>query len=201
MLLAERGLKPEFKPLLDYNFTNPQDNLMLIGDPALDFLFGKHNHEIFDLGAAWFEMTKLPFVFAVWALRRGIENKELRRQLREAKDACNACLDSRDFEDLDLVTCGGSSSKRAANSPTLPEGPEGEGGRTQPSFRRLRKLACVAKQPAAGWGIRGEHNRSISSAEPHLVSLRETTLPSGQGLRTAAGPAESEEMPDDNQEI
>ena len=43
-------------------------------------------HEIFDLGAAWFELTKLPFVYAVWALRRGIVNKELRRQLREAKD-------------------------------------------------------------------------------------------------------------------
>jgi chorismate dehydratase len=86
VLLAERGLKPEFKPLPDYNFTNPPDNLMLIGDPALDFVFGSHEHEIFDLGAAWFEMAKLPFVFAVWALRRGIENKELRRQLHEAKD-------------------------------------------------------------------------------------------------------------------
>ena len=31
-------------------------------------------------------MTELPFVFAVWALRRGVENRELRRQLHEAKD-------------------------------------------------------------------------------------------------------------------
>ena len=86
VLLAERGLNPEFKPLADYNFAAAPDNLMLIGDPALDFLFGPHDHEIFDLGAAWFEMTALPFVYAVWALRRGIENRELRRQLREAKD-------------------------------------------------------------------------------------------------------------------
>ena len=86
VLLAERGLKPEFKPLQDYNFTSPPDNLMLIGDPALDFLFGQHDHEIFDLGAGWFEMTGLPFVFAVWALKRGVENKALRRQLREARD-------------------------------------------------------------------------------------------------------------------
>ena len=86
VLLAERGLNPEFKPLADYNFAAAPDNLLLIGDPALDFLFGAHDHEIFDLGAAWFEMTALPFVYAVWALRRGIENSELRRQLREAKD-------------------------------------------------------------------------------------------------------------------
>ena len=31
-------------------------------------------------------MTSLPFVYAVWALRRGIENLELRRELREAKN-------------------------------------------------------------------------------------------------------------------
>jgi chorismate dehydratase len=86
VLLAERGLKPEFKPLPDYNFAAPPDNLMLIGDPALDFLFGSHEHDIWDLGAAWYEMTKLPFVFAVWALRRGIENAQLRRRLQEARD-------------------------------------------------------------------------------------------------------------------
>jgi chorismate dehydratase len=86
VLLAELGSKPEFKPLPDYNFTAPPDNLMLIGDPALDFLFGPHEHEIWDLGAAWYEMTGLPFVFAVWALRRGVENTALRRHLREARD-------------------------------------------------------------------------------------------------------------------
>ena len=86
VLLAERGLNPEFKPLPDYNFAAPPDNLMLIGDPALDYLFGSHEHEIWDLGAAWHEMTKLPFVFALWALRRGIENAPLRRQLHEARE-------------------------------------------------------------------------------------------------------------------
>jgi chorismate dehydratase len=86
VLLAERGLNPEFKPLPDYNFVTPPDNLMLIGDAALDFLFGQHEHRIYDLGAAWFEMTGLPFVYAVWALRRGVHNPDLRRQLRDAKD-------------------------------------------------------------------------------------------------------------------
>ena len=85
VLLAERGLKPEFKPLENYGIAWEKDFVLLIGDPAIDFQRAKHPHEIFDLGAAWMEMTRLPFVYAVWALRRGIENKELRRELKEAK--------------------------------------------------------------------------------------------------------------------
>ena len=86
VLLAERGLKPEFNPLESYTVAKEKDFVLLIGDAALDFALAPHEHEIFDLGTAWFELTALPFVYAVWALRRGIENKELRRQLREAKD-------------------------------------------------------------------------------------------------------------------
>lgn len=86
VLLAERGLKPELKPLENYAVAKEKDFVLLIGDPALDFLLAPHTHGIFDLGAAWFELTQLPFVYAVWALRRGMENKELRRQLIEAKD-------------------------------------------------------------------------------------------------------------------
>jgi chorismate dehydratase len=85
VLLAERGLKPEFKPLASYDFKSLPDYALLIGDPALDFLMGPHEHEILDLGAAWLELTSLPFVYAVWALRRGVENAALRRQLTEAR--------------------------------------------------------------------------------------------------------------------
>ncbi len=84
-LLAERGLKPEFKPLPDPQTAAEHDAVLLIGDPAIDFQRAPHKHEIFDLGTAWYELTHLPFVFAVWALRRGVENKELRRELLEAK--------------------------------------------------------------------------------------------------------------------
>ena len=94
VLLAERGLKPEFKPLPSYQSSRVPDFALLIGDPALDFLLGPHEHEIWDLGAAWFEMTQLPFVYAAWALRRGIENQRLRRLLREAKDFGMETLDS-----------------------------------------------------------------------------------------------------------
>jgi chorismate dehydratase len=94
VLLAERGLKPEFKPLPDYQSATSLDYVLLIGDAGLDFLRAPHGHEIMDLGAAWLELTKLPFVYAVWALRRGVENKQLRRQLREARDFGLDTLDS-----------------------------------------------------------------------------------------------------------
>jgi chorismate dehydratase len=86
VLMAERGLKADLVPLPDYETAPNCDAVLLIGDPALDFVRAHYEHQIWDLGAAWFDLTKLPFVYAVWALRRGIENKQLRRHLREAKE-------------------------------------------------------------------------------------------------------------------
>jgi len=86
VLLAERGLAPEFKPLASYERASLPDYVLLIGDTALDIVRAPGDFTILDLGAAWYELTQLPFVYAVWALRRGIENAALRRQLREARD-------------------------------------------------------------------------------------------------------------------
>jgi chorismate dehydratase len=85
VLLAERGLQPAFRALPDYASAAQCDGVLLIGDPALDFALAPHEHEIWDLGAAWYELTNLPFVYAVWALRREADTAEIRRQLREAK--------------------------------------------------------------------------------------------------------------------
>lgn len=85
VLLADRGLRPEFKPLPALDLARLPDFALLIGDPALDYLLGQPEHEIWDLGAAWYELTGLPFVYAVWALRRGLDHAALRRQLREAR--------------------------------------------------------------------------------------------------------------------
>src|SRR5213082_897650 len=57
VLLAEQGLRPEFKPLPSYDITAMPDFALLIGDPALDFLHATRPHEIWDLGAAWYELT------------------------------------------------------------------------------------------------------------------------------------------------
>jgi chorismate dehydratase len=86
VLLAERGLRPQFTPLAGYDFAALPDYALLIGDPALEFSRVPREHELWDLGTAWYELTALPFVYAVWALRRGVENANLRRQLREARD-------------------------------------------------------------------------------------------------------------------
>ena len=106
VLLAERGLRPEFKPLPGYEAASMPDYAMLIGDPALDFLRAPRQHEIWDLGAAWYEITGLPFVYAVWALRRGVENDRLRRLLREAKsfglDTLDSIISSRSEYDYDF---------------------------------------------------------------------------------------------------
>jgi chorismate dehydratase len=106
VLLAERGIKPEFKPLSSYDFAALPDFTLLIGDPAIDFSRSSPTHEIWDLGAAWYELTKLPFVYAVWALKRGIDNFVLRRQLHEAHgfglDTLDYIISSRTEYDRDF---------------------------------------------------------------------------------------------------
>ncbi|HAV60803.1 MAG TPA: hypothetical protein DCY13_00365 [Verrucomicrobiales bacterium] len=86
VLLAERGLHPEFQPLEYYHDAEHRDYVLLIGNPAIDFRRSDPAHQFWDLGQAWLELTGLPFVFAVWALRQGRVDDGTRRLLREAKD-------------------------------------------------------------------------------------------------------------------
>src|SRR5215207_4451146 len=79
VLLAERGLRPEMRPLLNYDDAGFHDAVLLIGDPALKFVLAPHDHQIWDLGTAWMEFTNLPFVYAVWALRRVADTQDIRR--------------------------------------------------------------------------------------------------------------------------
>jgi chorismate dehydratase len=93
VLLAENGLKPELRPLPDYPAAPALENVLLIGDRALEFARSAPPHELWDLGTAWFDLTGLPFVYAVWALRR-VPNEALRRRLREARNFGMDTLDS-----------------------------------------------------------------------------------------------------------
>jgi chorismate dehydratase len=86
VLLAERGLAPTFEPLADYSQAAALENVLLIGNRGIDFLRAPHDHTIWDLGAAWHELTGLPFVYAVWALRRGHHDEALRAKLHAAKE-------------------------------------------------------------------------------------------------------------------
>ncbi len=85
VLLGEQGIRPEFKSLASYDYASLPDYALLIGDRALDLYREPREHQIFDLGAAWYDLTQLPFVYAVWALRRDADNTALRAQLREAR--------------------------------------------------------------------------------------------------------------------
>lgn len=107
VLLAERGIHPTFLPLPSYEVEQLPDTALVIGDPAIDILRAPHrSHAIWDLGAAWYELTSLPFVYAIWALRRGIPNAALRRQLQEARDfgldTLDSIIHSRSEYDLDF---------------------------------------------------------------------------------------------------
>jgi len=94
ILLAERhGVTPLIEPLpigagLD---DTAADAVLLIGDRAI----GSHRGSfqlVWDLGDEWCRWTGLPFVFAVWAARAGVDSRGVERLLVEARDSGRANL-------------------------------------------------------------------------------------------------------------
>ncbi|KAE8233762.1 hypothetical protein CF326_g1199 [Tilletia indica] len=75
LYLTEKiGVKPQWtscEPNLESGMADA-DACVLIGDVALSAMFEapKHGLTTYDLGEAWKSWTGLPFVFAVWAVRR-----------------------------------------------------------------------------------------------------------------------------------
>lgn len=63
----------------------PHDLVMLIGDPGLEADAGER--EIWDLGTEWVRWTGLPFVFALWVLRPGVDHAEVLPALHDARKA------------------------------------------------------------------------------------------------------------------
>ena len=78
MILKERyGLEPAFRPAhadLDAMLATA-DAALIIGDPALTV--PRERYVVLDLAGEWLEMTGLPFVFAVWAVREEVATAEL----------------------------------------------------------------------------------------------------------------------------
>jgi chorismate dehydratase len=60
------------------------DAVLLIGDRAMRACLPGFPHA-FDLGQEWFDWTGLPFVYAVWAVREGIDLGGVEEALRQAK--------------------------------------------------------------------------------------------------------------------
>ena len=92
ILLAARGIRPRFLPLATYDSASMPMNMVLIGNPAIEFRRSLNSHHIWDLGAAWKEWTGLPFVYAVWALARHGDTVPLRQKLLDAAVAGMASL-------------------------------------------------------------------------------------------------------------
>jgi chorismate dehydratase len=60
------------------------DAVLLIGDRAMRACLPGFDHA-FDLGAEWHEWTGLPFVYAFWAVRAGVDLGAVEEALHEAK--------------------------------------------------------------------------------------------------------------------
>lgn len=86
IILSEKfGISPEFIDLRNARGGAGEARL-LIGDKVVCEEPAGFEHQL-DLGAAWKEMTGLPFVFAVWIARSGIDLGDLPARLEEAKRA------------------------------------------------------------------------------------------------------------------
>jgi chorismate dehydratase len=74
----------------------PHQGVLVIGDAALLLAARRAYHYVYDLGAEWRRWTGLPFVFAVWAARRGTDRTASARahaQLVKSRDWGLAHLD------------------------------------------------------------------------------------------------------------
>jgi chorismate dehydratase len=100
VLLAERhGLRPRIETLpIGAGLADTHaDAVLLIGDRAIDTRGGLPRiagsfQVVWDLGDEWCRWTGLPFVFAVWAARDGVDVRVIADRLSAARDAGQANL-------------------------------------------------------------------------------------------------------------
>jgi chorismate dehydratase len=65
--------------------TSPADAVLVIGDRGIASDQGRFDY-IWDLGERWMQLTGLPFVFAMWIARPGVDLREFDAQLSRARD-------------------------------------------------------------------------------------------------------------------
>jgi len=94
ILLRKRyGVQARIEPLpLDRAAEDVDaDAVLLIGDRAMRACLPGFAHA-YDLGQEWFDWTGLPFVYALWAVREGVELGGIALALEEAKRrGCSRC--------------------------------------------------------------------------------------------------------------
>lgn len=95
ILLKERfGLEPALErlPIEASLDATGADAILLIGDRAMYSPPGNFA-AVWDLGDEWNRWARLPFVFAMWTARPGVDTGELDLALRAARDAGVAALE------------------------------------------------------------------------------------------------------------
>jgi chorismate dehydratase len=112
ILLAEQyGVEPEFissKPHLQ-GMLAEADAALIIGDPALRV--STESLRVLDLAREWRSLTGLPFVFAVWAVRRevarpdlpGVFSESLEHGIAEFEAIANEAALELDLDPSDLM--------------------------------------------------------------------------------------------------
>lgn len=89
-IFAEQGRRVDWREESPHSGSDasplpPGAAQLLIGDPALAAT--GHHRFAHDLGAMWFELTGLPFVFAAWLVHPGARDAKLNRAFLAAKEA------------------------------------------------------------------------------------------------------------------
>lgn len=87
---------------------NDVDAALIIGDSALTYAWENCFPYIYDLGAMWNEMTKLPFIFALWVVKKRFaqENVEI------VSYVCDAFIASRKMGEMNIEQIIKSSSQK-----------------------------------------------------------------------------------------
>ncbi|MCK5541739.1 MAG: menaquinone biosynthesis protein [Desulfobacterales bacterium] len=79
MIFSRRNINPKFETRSVNSLNDVKGNVdgaLIIGDAALTQPWATVFKHKIDLGDLWFKLTKLPFVFAVWVVRRSFARKE-----------------------------------------------------------------------------------------------------------------------------
>lgn len=87
LLRKRHGVHPTFEPLpIDAPAEEAgSDAVLLIGDRAMRACLPGFRFA-YDLGQEWADWTGLPFVYAVWAIRDGVELGDVERAFHQAKE-------------------------------------------------------------------------------------------------------------------
>jgi chorismate dehydratase len=117
MIFSQRQVYPDFKvgPVGDINqIPSGVDAVMVIGDTALTQPWQERYVHCFDLGGIWYEMTGLPFVFAVWVVREAFA-KRYPEQVGQVLDLLHASK-KQGYAHIDDVILAGTQKLKLSHS-------------------------------------------------------------------------------------